>query len=59
MLRYLTYRILASIPVLFVMSVITFIIIHSTPGDYADYVRMKWRWRRLSNSERTMASMIR
>ncbi len=38
MLRYLTYRILASIPVLFVMSVITFIIIHSTPGDYADYV---------------------
>ncbi len=38
MLRYLFYRILASIPVLFIMSVITFVIIHSTPGDYADYV---------------------
>jgi peptide/nickel transport system permease protein len=38
MLRYLLYRILASIPVLFIMSVITFVIIHSTPGDYADYV---------------------
>jgi peptide/nickel transport system permease protein len=38
MLRYLAYRILASIPVLFIMTVITFVIIHSTPGDYADYV---------------------
>ncbi len=38
MLRYLTYRILAAIPVLFVMSVVTFIIIHAPPGDYADYM---------------------
>jgi len=37
MLRYLTYRILAAIPVLFVMSVVTFAIIHAPPGDYADY----------------------
>ena len=38
MLRYLAYRILAAVPVLFIMSIITFVIIHSTPGDYADYV---------------------
>ena len=38
MLRFLAYRILSAIPVLFVMTVITFVIIHSTPGDYADYV---------------------
>jgi peptide/nickel transport system permease protein len=38
MLRFLTYRVLAAVPVLFVMSVVTFGIIHATPGDYADYV---------------------
>ena len=38
MLRFLAYRILSAIPVLFVMTIITFVIIHSTPGDYADYV---------------------
>ena len=38
MLRFLAYRLLAAVPVLFVMTVITFVIIHSTPGDYADYV---------------------
>ena len=39
MLRYLFVRILSSIPVLFVMSIITFAIIQAPPGDYADYVR--------------------
>lgn len=39
MLRFLAYRILMAIPVLFVMSVVTFIIIHAPPGDYADYLR--------------------
>jgi peptide/nickel transport system permease protein len=39
MLRFLTYRILSSIPVLFAMSVITFIIVQAPPGDYADYIR--------------------
>ena len=43
MLRYLTYRILAAIPVLFVMSVVTFVIIHAPPGDYADYIAMQLR----------------
>lgn len=43
MLRFLTYRILAAIPVLFVMSVVTFGIIHATPGDYADYVAQMLR----------------
>jgi peptide/nickel transport system permease protein len=38
MLRYLLYRVVAAIPVLFVMTLITFTIIHATPGDYADYV---------------------
>ena len=38
MLRFLAYRILSAIPVLFVMTIITFVIIHATPGDYADYV---------------------
>lgn len=39
MLRFLGIRILQSIPVLFVMSIITFIIIQAPPGDYADYIR--------------------
>jgi len=39
MLRFLAIRILQAIPVLFVMSVITFIIIQAPPGDYGDYVR--------------------
>jgi peptide/nickel transport system permease protein len=43
MLRFLTYRILAAVPVLFVMSVVTFIIIHAPPGDYADYVAQQLR----------------
>jgi peptide/nickel transport system permease protein len=43
MLRYLAYRILAAIPVLFVMSVLTFPIIHATPGDYADYFAQQLR----------------
>ena len=39
MLRFLGFRILAAIPVLFVMSVVTFVIIQAPPGDYADYIR--------------------
>ena len=39
MLRFLALRILSAIPVLFVMSVLTFIIIQAPPGDYADYIR--------------------
>jgi peptide/nickel transport system permease protein len=39
MLRFLAIRILQAIPVLFIMSVITFIIIQAPPGDYGDYVR--------------------
>ena len=43
MLRFLAYRILAAVPVLFVMSVVTFIIIHAPNGDYADYIGMQLR----------------
>jgi peptide/nickel transport system permease protein len=39
MLRFLAIRILQSIPVLLVMSMITFIIIQAPPGDYGDYIR--------------------
>ena len=39
MLRFLLVRVLQSIPVLLVMSLITFIIINAPPGDYGDYIR--------------------
>jgi peptide/nickel transport system permease protein len=38
MLRFLVQRILAAIPVLAILSVVTFAIIHARPGDYGDYV---------------------
>ena len=38
MLRFLAIRIASAIPVLFVMSIITYGIIQAPPGDYADYV---------------------
>ena len=56
MLRYLAYRILAAIPVLLVMSIITFIIIHSTPGDYADYVGMQLRVQGHATNEVALAA---
>jgi peptide/nickel transport system permease protein len=39
MLRFLLFRILQAIPVLFAMSVITFAIIQAPPGDYGDFIR--------------------
>ncbi len=39
MLRFLATRILAAIPVLLVLSVVTFAIIKAQPGDYADYLK--------------------
>jgi peptide/nickel transport system permease protein len=39
MLRFLVIRLLQAIPVLIVMSIITFAIINAPPGDYADYIR--------------------
>lgn len=39
MLRFLAIRILQAIPVLVVMSIITFAIIQAPPGDYADFIR--------------------
>jgi peptide/nickel transport system permease protein len=38
MLRFLVIRIMQAIPVLFVMSAVTFAIIQAPPGDYADYI---------------------
>ena len=38
MLRFLAIRIASAIPVLFIMSIITYAIIQAPPGDYADYV---------------------
>ena len=39
MLRFLVIRVLQAIPVLLIMSMITFAIIQAPPGDYGDYVR--------------------
>jgi len=38
-LRFLLVRILAALPLLLVLSVVTFAIIQAPPGDYADYIR--------------------
>jgi len=37
--RFLTTRILGAIPLLLLLSLVTFIIIKSVPGDYADYLK--------------------
>jgi peptide/nickel transport system permease protein len=39
MLRFLITRILSAIPILLVLSVVTFAIIQAPPGDYGDYIR--------------------
>jgi peptide/nickel transport system permease protein len=39
MLRFLLVRIASAVPVLIILSLVTFVIIHSPPGDYADYLR--------------------
>jgi peptide/nickel transport system permease protein len=39
LLRFLMMRILAAIPVLVVLSAVTFAIIQAPPGDYSDYIR--------------------
>src|SRR5690606_19093088 len=39
MLRFLTIRILGAIPLLFLLSVVTFAIIQAPPGDYGDTIR--------------------
>ncbi|TJX05068.1 MAG: ABC transporter permease, partial [Mesorhizobium sp.] len=39
MFRFLLVRIASAVPVLFVLSVVTFAIIQAPPGDYSDYVR--------------------
>ncbi|MCF1472375.1 MULTISPECIES: ABC transporter permease [Rhizobium/Agrobacterium group] len=39
MFRFLLVRIASAIPVLFVLSVVTFAIIKAPPGDYSDYIR--------------------
>lgn len=39
MIRFVLFRILQAIPVLLIMSIITFAIIQAPPGDYGDYIR--------------------
>ncbi len=39
MLRFLVTRLLSAIPVLLILSVVTFAIIQAPPGDYSDYIR--------------------
>jgi peptide/nickel transport system permease protein len=51
MLLFVLKRILAAIPVLFVLSVVTFAIIHARPGDYGDYVYSMLTARGVSTTE--------
>ncbi|GLQ08522.1 ABC transporter permease [Devosia yakushimensis] len=39
MIRFLISRILSAIPILLVLSIVTFAIIQAPPGDYGDYIR--------------------
>jgi peptide/nickel transport system permease protein len=39
MLRFLVMRTLAALPILLLLSVVTFTIIQAPPGDYGDYIR--------------------
>ncbi len=39
MLRFLLFRIASAVPVLLILSVVTFTIIQAPPGDYSDYIR--------------------
>lgn len=39
MFRFLGIRLLQAVPVLLVMSIVTFIIIQAPPGDYGDFIR--------------------
>jgi peptide/nickel transport system permease protein len=39
MFRFLLFRILSALPVLLILSVVTFAIIQAPPGDYSDYIR--------------------
>ena len=39
MLRFLVFRILGAIPILILLSIVTFLIIQAPPGDYGDYIR--------------------
>ena len=39
MIRFLIIRILSAIPILFVLTVVTFAIIKAPPGDYGDYIK--------------------
>lgn len=40
MLRFIVFRILAAVPILVILSIITFMIIQAPPGDYADVIKM-------------------
>ncbi len=39
MVRFVLSRILSAIPILILLSVVTFVIIQAPPGDYGDYIR--------------------
>jgi peptide/nickel transport system permease protein len=56
MLRFLGIRILSAIPVLFVMSLITYLIIQAPPGDYADYIKAQLLYNNVSDEIATRAA---
>jgi peptide/nickel transport system permease protein len=58
MLLFILKRILAAIPVLFVLSVVTFAIINARPGDYGDYVFSMLTSRGVSSVEAERAAEV-
>jgi peptide/nickel transport system permease protein len=56
MLRFLGIRLLQAIPVLLVMSVITFMIIQAPPGDYADFIKSNMKTQGNATEEAAQAA---
>ena len=56
MLRFLGIRLLQAIPVLLVMSMITFTIIQAPPGDYADFIKANMKTQGNATEEAAQAA---
>jgi peptide/nickel transport system permease protein len=56
MLRFLAIRLLQAIPVLLVMSIITFAIIQAPPGDYADFIKSNMKTQGNATEETAQAA---
>jgi len=60
MLQFLTQRILAALILLFLLSLVTFMVIHAKPGDYGDYIYSMMVARGMADDNaRAMAEQVR